>query len=75
MGCSRSSSPHTARSKTAWIERVIRALKEHASPRQRFDSIRHATRAISDWISFCNNRRPHQALAMRSPAEAFRLAA
>jgi hypothetical protein len=28
-----------------------------------------------DWISFYNNRRPHQALAMRTPAEAFRLAA
>ncbi|PTX46854.1 putative transposase [Gemmobacter caeni] len=43
--------------------------------RQRFDSIQHATRAIGDWISFYNNRRPHQALAMRTPAEAFRLAA
>jgi transposase InsO family protein len=32
-------------------------------------------RVIGDWISFYNNRRPHQALAMRTPAEAFRLAA
>ncbi|RID90074.1 IS3 family transposase, partial [Gemmobacter lutimaris] len=31
--------------------------------------------AIGDWISFYNNRRPHQALAMRTPTEAFRLAA
>ncbi|WP_216279444.1 integrase core domain-containing protein [Rhodobacter sp. 24-YEA-8] len=42
---------------------------------QRFDSIQHASRAIGDWSSFYNNRRPHQALAMRSPAEAFRIAA
>ncbi|WP_407645607.1 integrase core domain-containing protein [Gemmobacter lutimaris] len=30
---------------------------------------------MGDWISFYNNRRPHQALAMRTPTEAFRLAA
>ncbi len=33
------------------------------------------SRAIGDWIQFYNHRRPHQALAMRTPAEAFRLAA
>ncbi len=54
---------------------VIRTLKEQCVHRQRFDSIQHATRAIGDWISFYNNRRPHQVLAMRTPAEAFRLAA
>lgn len=57
------------------VERVIRTLKEQCVHRHRFDSIQHATRVISDWISFYNNRRPHQALAMRTPAEAFRLAA
>ncbi|WP_374292340.1 integrase core domain-containing protein [Paenirhodobacter enshiensis] len=31
--------------------------------------------AGGDWIRFYNHRRPHQALAMRTPAEAFRLAA
>jgi putative transposase len=40
---------------------------------ERFDSIKHATRAIGDWICFYNSG-PHQALAMRTPAEAFRLA-
>lgn len=57
------------------VERVIRTLKEQCVHRHRFDSIQHATRVIGDWISFYNNRRPHQALAMRTPAEAFRLAA
>ena len=57
------------------VERVIRTLKEQCVHRQRFDSIQHATRAIGDWIRFYNNHRPHQALAMRTPAEAFRLAA
>ena len=50
-------------------------LKEQCVHRHRFESIQHATRVIGDWISFYNNRRPHQALAMRTPAEAFRLAA
>ncbi|WP_268247287.1 integrase core domain-containing protein [Gemmobacter lanyuensis] len=57
------------------VERVIRTLKEQCIHRQRFDSIQHATRAIGDWISFYNNRRPHQALDMKTPAEAFALAA
>jgi transposase InsO family protein len=35
----------------------------------------HATRAIGDWISFYNHRRPHQVLDMKTPAEAFELAA
>ncbi|PHP64987.1 transposase, partial [Zhengella mangrovi] len=28
-----------------------------------------------DWIAFYNNRRPHQALNMKTPAQAFALAA
>ena len=57
------------------VERVIRTLKEQCIHRQRFDSIQHATRAIADWISFYNHRRPHQALDMKTPADAFALAA
>jgi putative transposase len=57
------------------VERVIRTIKEQCIHRQRFDSIQHATRAISDWISFYNHRRPHQALEMKTPAETFASAA
>jgi hypothetical protein len=53
----------------------IWTLKEQCVHRQRFDSIQHATRAIGDWISFYNHRRPHQAVVMRTPCEAFNLAA
>ncbi|MEM9145974.1 MAG: integrase core domain-containing protein, partial [Pseudomonadota bacterium] len=34
----------------------------------------HASRAIGDWIAFDNHRRPHQALGMKTPAAAFKLA-
>jgi putative transposase len=54
------------------VERLIRTLKVH---RQRFDSIQHMTRAIGEWTSFYNHQRPHQALDMKTPAEAFALAA
>lgn len=57
------------------LERVIRTIKEQCSHCHRFDSIQHANRVIGDWISFYNHRRPHQALAMRTPVEAFVLAA
>jgi putative transposase len=57
------------------VERVIRTLKEQCIHRHRFDSIQHAARVIGDWIGFYNKRRPHQAPAMRTPAEAFKLAA
>ncbi|RWR47736.1 transposase [Sinirhodobacter huangdaonensis] len=57
------------------VERVIRTLKEQCVHRYRSESIQHATRVIGDRIGFYNNSRPHQALAMRTPAEAFKLAA
>lgn len=34
------------------VKRMIRMLSEQCTHRQRFDSIRHAKRAIGDWISF-----------------------
>lgn len=57
------------------VERVIRTLKEQCVHRHRFESLQHATRVIGDWIQFYNHLRPHQALNMKTPAEAFALAA
>jgi putative transposase len=60
------------------VERVIRSLKEQCIHRQRFETLQHACRVISDWIHFYNHRRPHQALAMKTPAQtyqSFKLAA
>ncbi|WP_425291285.1 integrase core domain-containing protein [Cohaesibacter gelatinilyticus] len=33
------------------------------------------TASSATWIHFYNTKRPHQALAMQTPAEAFKLAA
>lgn len=57
------------------VERVIRTLKDHCVHRHRFESLQHASRVIGDWIDFYNQRRPHQALGMKTPAEAYALAA
>jgi putative transposase len=57
------------------VERVIRTLKEQCVHRHRFETLQHASRVIADWIGFYNHQRPHQALNMRAPAEAYALAA
>lgn len=57
------------------VERVIRTLKEQCAHRHRFETQQHASRVIGDWIQFYNHRRPHQALGMKTPAEAYALAA
>lgn len=57
------------------IKRVIRSLKEQCIHRHRFETEQHAMRVIADWIQVYNTRRPHQALGMKTPAEAYALAA
>ena len=66
--------PHTPQ-QNGLIERLIRTLKEQCVHRHRFETLQHASRVIGDWIDFYNHRRPHQALGMKTPAEAFALAA
>ena len=66
--------PHCPQ-QTGMMERLIRSLKAQCGHRHRFESMAHARRTIADWIRFYNHRRPHQALAMRTPNEAFGLAA
>lgn len=57
------------------VERVIRTLKDQRVHRHRFETLQHASRVIGDWIGFYSNRRPHLSLGMKTPAEAFALAA
>lgn len=57
------------------VEKLIRTLKDQCVHRHRFETLQHASRVIGDWVSFYNHQRPHQALAMKTPAMAFPLAA
>ena len=57
------------------VERVIRTIKEQCAHRHRFESLQHASRVLGDWIRFYNQQRPHQALNMKTLAEAYALAA
>lgn len=66
--------PHSPE-QNGMVERVIRTLKEQCVHRHRFESLQHASRVIADWTHFYNHQGPHQALNMRTPAEAFALAA
>ncbi len=66
--------PHSPE-QNGMVERVIRTLKDQCVHRHRFETLQHASRVIGDWISFYNNGRPHHSLGMRTPAEAFKLAA
>lgn len=52
------------------VERMIRMPKEECIHRHRFETLQHASRVLGDWIQFHNHRRPHQALDMKTPAEA-----
>ena len=53
------------------VGRVPRTLKEQYVHRQRFVTLQHANRVIGDWIGFYNQRRPHQALGMKTPAQTY----
>ena len=41
--------------------------------RQRFETLQHASRVLGDWIGFYNQKRPHQALRMKTPNQAFEI--
>ena len=66
--------PHSPE-QNGMVERVIRTIKEQCAHRHRFESLQHASRVLGDWIRFYNQQRPHQALNMKTPAEAYALAA
>ena len=65
--------PHSPE-QNGMVERVIRTIKEQCAHRHRFESLQHASRVLGDWIRFYNQQRPHQALNMKTPAEAYALA-
>ena len=66
--------PHTPQ-QNGMVERLIRTIKEQCIWMHNFASLREARLAIGHWIEYYNHKRPHQALKMKTPAEAYALAA
>jgi transposase InsO family protein len=56
---------------TGKIERFHKTLRTELLDGLRFDSLAQAQQVIDLWVSDYNTRRPHQALAMATPAERF----
>ena len=52
------------------VERFIRTFKQHCGYKGHFRSLAEAKSGIENWIRFYNHRRPHQALGMKTPAQA-----
>ena len=57
------------------VEGLIRTLKEQCAHHHRFETLQHAMQVIGDWVYFYNHQRPHQALGIKTPAEAYALVA
>jgi putative transposase len=69
----RVNTPFLLRSDNGLVERVIRTIKEQCVHRHRFETLQYASRVISDWIGFYNQKRPHQALKMKTPSQVFEM--
>ena len=57
------------------IERLFQTMKEQCIWLTRLESLDEAKSAIGRWVDWYNYQRPHQALGMKTPAEAYKLAA
>ena len=51
------------------IERLFRTVKEECTWQHNFASFREAKAAVSRWIGWYNEERPHSALGYQSPRE------
>jgi hypothetical protein len=60
---------------TGKVERFHKTLRTELLDGLRFDSLVQAQQVIDAWVSDDNTRRPHQALAMATPAQRFQVSA
>jgi transposase InsO family protein len=56
---------------TGKIERFHKTLRTELLTGRRFDSLHHAQQVLDAWVADYNTQRPHQAIAMRVPAQRF----
>jgi len=57
------------------IERLFRNLKEQCIWLHNFKALEEAQAIIGQWVRWYNTRRPHQALTIKTPEQAYQLAA
>jgi transposase InsO family protein len=60
---------------TGKVERFHKTLRTELLDGLRFDSLTQAQQVIDAWVADYNTRRPHQALAMATPAQRFQVSA
>src|SRR4029077_15690143 len=60
---------------TGKIERFHRTLRAEFDTRRVFSSLKTAQQALDEWVAYYNATRPHQSLAMGTPAARFQAAA
>jgi transposase InsO family protein len=60
---------------TGKIERFHRTLRAEFDTRQVFRTLKTAQQALDEWVGYYNTQRPHQSLAMATPAARFTAAA
>jgi hypothetical protein len=56
---------------TGKIERFHRTLREEFDTARVFASLGAAQQALAEWVDYYNTQRPHQNIAMATPAERF----
>ena len=59
---------------TGKIERFHRTLRAEFDTQRVFRSLNSAQQALDEWVRYYNTERPHQSLAMATPASRFQLA-
>ena len=66
--------PHTPQ-QNDMVERLIRSVKEQCLWRHSFAALDEARQTLGAWFRYYNEKRPHQALGMKTAREIFQLAA
>ena len=66
--------PHTPQ-QNGMVERLIRTVKEQCLWLHDFESLEEAKLALRSWFRYYNEKRPHQALGMKTPSIVYQLAA
>ena len=66
--------PHTPQ-QNGMVGRLIRAVKEQCLWLHHFNPLDEARQALGRWFRYYNEKRPHQALGMKTPKEIYQLVA